>query len=63
VTPTGEPEVDRLASEYPGWFIWRRGRDGMLCAYLLSSRPRRVVYGATAAELAEAIDRQAGADG
>jgi hypothetical protein len=56
---TGEPEVDRLASEYPGWEIWRRERDGVLVAWLPGPTPLLVVYGVTAAELAEAIERVA----
>ena len=58
VTATGDPELDRLAADYPGWRIWHRREDGVMCAWLLRSQPPLVLREATVDRLREAIGRE-----
>jgi hypothetical protein len=52
---TGKPDpLDQLAGDFPGWRIWR-GRDGVLFAWLLDSKPPLLLRAETVDELREAV--------
>jgi hypothetical protein len=58
---TGDAEVlDRLAEEFPGpWRVWRRG-DGVLCAWLVGTKPPLLLRAGTVDELREAVNQVPG---
>jgi hypothetical protein len=61
---TQDPEIGALSASHPGWEIWRRPEDGVLCAWWVGAQhPEHggllVLRAATAAELRAAIEREA----
>ena len=54
---TGEPEVDRLARDFPSWRIWRNDR-GEVLAWWLGTKPPVLLRAPGVPELRRAIERK-----